>query len=108
MLAAFLAGDGMSEMYHATQIFFFFFSQLKGASGKEAIKNAIDAGYKLFDTAFLYDNEEVVGAAINEKCVEGTINREEINIISKLWGIHHDQVEKVKSNPLPAEMKLCH
>lgn len=75
-----------------------FFFQLKGASGVEAIKVAIDAGYRLFDTAFLYGNEEIVGEAIREKCVEGSINREEITVISKLWSIHHDLVEKVETN----------
>jgi diketogulonate reductase-like aldo/keto reductase len=98
-------------MYHATHKSSFYFrmfiSQLKGATGVEAIKNAIDAGYRLLDTAFLYDNEEIVGEAIHEKCVEGTINREEIKIISKLWGIHHDQVEKVKFGFNPRG-KLCH
>lgn len=70
---------------------------MKGTPGVTAIKDAIDAGYRLFDTAFLYGNEEIVGEAIKEKCVEGSINREEITIISKLWGIHHDQVEKVNT-----------
>jgi diketogulonate reductase-like aldo/keto reductase len=43
----------------------------------------------------LYGNEEIVGEAIREKCVQGKINREEIIVVSKLWGIHHEQVEKV-------------
>lgn len=77
---------------------YFICYQLKGASGVEAIKVAIDAGYRLFDTAFLYGNEDIVGEAIREKCVEGSTNREEITVISKLWSIHHDLVEKVETN----------
>lgn len=82
-------------VHHLVNTYTFFY-QLKGASGVEAIKVAIDAGYRLFDTAFLYGNEDIVGEAIREKCVEGSINREEITVIGKLWSIHHDLVEKVK------------
>lgn len=60
----------------------------------QAIKDAIDVGYRLFDTAFLYGNEDVVGQAISEKIAEGVVTRDDIFIISKLWGIHHDQVER--------------
>lgn len=48
----------------------------------------------MFDTAFLYGNENVVGQAISEKIAEGTVTREEIFLVGKLWGIHHDQVER--------------
>lgn len=82
-------------VHHLVNTYTFFY-QLKGASGVEAIKVAIDAGYRLFDTAFLYGNEDIVGEAIREKCIEGSINREEITVIGKLWSIHHDLVEKVK------------
>lgn len=68
--------------------------QLKGDSGVQAIKDAIDAGYRLFDTAFLYGNEDVVGQAIADKVAEGVVRRDELFIVSKLWGIHHDQVER--------------
>ncbi|CRL07545.1 CLUMA_CG020510, isoform A [Clunio marinus] len=68
--------------------------KLKGETGVQAIKDAIDAGYRLFDTAFLYGNEDIVGQAISEKITEGVVKRDEIFIIGKLWGIHHDQVER--------------
>jgi aldehyde reductase len=60
----------------------------------EAIKTAIDAGYRLFDTAFLYGNESDVGQAIADKIYEGVVKRDEIFIVGKLWGIHHEQVER--------------
>lgn len=69
-------------------------SQLKGESGVQAIKDAIDAGYRVFDTAFLYGNEELIGRAIADKIVEGVVKRSELFLIAKLWGIHHDQVER--------------
>lgn len=67
---------------------------MRGDDGVRAIKDAIDAGYRLFDTAFLYGNEEIVGRAISEKINEGVVKREELLIVGKLWGIHHEQVEQ--------------
>jgi aldehyde reductase len=63
-------------------------------SGVDAIKCAIDVGFRLFDTAFLYGNEDIVGQAITEKIAEGVVTRDEMFIVGKLWGIHHDQVER--------------
>lgn len=68
--------------------------QLKGDEGLQAIRDAIDVGFRLFDTAFLYGNEDTVGQAISEKISEGVVKRDEIFIVGKLWGIHHDQVER--------------
>lgn len=68
--------------------------QLRGDVGLKAIKDAIDSGYRLFDTAFLYGNETIVGQAITAKINEGVVKRDEITIVGKLWGIHHDQVEQ--------------
>lgn len=68
--------------------------QLRGALGIEAIKDAIDAGYRLFDTAFLYGNEDIVGFAVGDKIAAGVVARDEIFIVTKLWGIHHEQVEQ--------------
>lgn len=35
-----------------------------------------------------------MGQAIGEKIAEGVVRRDEIFIVGKLWGIHHDQVER--------------
>ena len=48
--------------------------------GYEVILNAIKAGYRLLDTAKLYENEEDVGMAIKQS----GIPREEFFITSKL------------------------
>lgn len=45
------------------------------------IQNAIQAGYRYFDTASLYGTEKVLGRAIKES----GINREEFFLVSKLW-----------------------
>lgn len=50
----------------------------------QAIKDAIDVGFRLFDTAFIYGNGDVVGRAINENISEGVVKRDEILIVGKL------------------------
>ena len=47
----------------------------------DAIKYAVDAGYKLVDTAAIYQNEKGVGTAIKQ-C---SVPREELFITSKVW-----------------------
>ena len=54
--------------------------QLKGESGIETIKNAIDLGYTLIDTAQMYQNEREVGIAIKES----NVNRENLFITTKI------------------------
>lgn len=62
------------------------------ANGKDlfdAIRSAILCGYRLIDTAHAYDNEEVVGKAIKSMIEEGTVNREDLFVIDKLWNTSH-------------------
>ncbi|XP_052897158.1 dihydrodiol dehydrogenase 3-like [Anopheles moucheti] len=70
---------------------------ITGADGKEAIKTAIDLGYRMFDTAVAYGNEAIVGEAIRDKVREAKhMTREDFFVISKLCGTRHrmDMVEK--------------
>lgn len=53
--------------------------QLKGESGIKTIKNAINLGYTLIDTAQMYQNEREVGIAIKES----NVNRETLFITTK-------------------------
>ena len=48
---------------------------------KQAVLDAIDAGYRLIDTAQSYGNEEAVGKAIQETSVP----RNELFITTKVW-----------------------
>lgn len=67
--------------------------KLKGEAGAENIKNAIDIGYRLIDSAFNYENEGTVGKAIKLSSVP----REKLFITSKLPGRHHAYKEAIQT-----------
>jgi 2,5-diketo-D-gluconate reductase A len=66
---------------------------LKGEEGVTAIVNAIEAGYRLLDTAVNYENETEVGAAIRRSGLQ----RSEVQVTSKLPGRHHGYDDAVAS-----------
>lgn len=61
---------------------------------EQAIKDAVDAGYRHFDCAYIYENEAVIGKALREKIAEGVVKREDLYITTKLWNTMHKK-EKV-------------
>ncbi|MBP3790762.1 MAG: aldo/keto reductase [Methanobrevibacter sp.] len=65
--------------------------QIPPQQTKEAVLKAIEVGYRHFDTAQAYFNEEGVGEAI----AESGIDRSEFFITTKVWHSHHGY-EKTK------------
>ena len=65
--------------------------QIPPQETKEAVLKAIEVGYRHFDTAQAYFNEEGVGEAI----AESGIDRSEFFITTKVWHSHHGY-EKTK------------
>ena len=59
--------------------------QMTGEQVRAAVPVALDAGYRLLDTASRYYNEEDLGAAI----AESSVAREDLFITTKLWFKDH-------------------
>ncbi|MGO3792952.1 MAG: aldo/keto reductase [Enterococcus gilvus] len=59
--------------------------QIPLAETAEAVYQAIQAGYRLIDTASVYGNEKETGEGIKRAIDEGLVTREELFITSKLF-----------------------
>ena len=63
-------------------------SKLLDDEAIRVVRTAIDLGYRHFDTASRYGNEEALGRAFAEAIAAGDVTREELFITSKAW---HDE-----------------
>ena len=80
-----------SDKYNAEQI-------------SAAVKGAVKAGYRLIDCAEVYGNEREIGRALGELFRDGTVKREDLFVVSKVWNDHHGEgeVKKACCNSLDA------
>jgi alcohol dehydrogenase (NADP+) len=62
-----------------------------------AVAGAIRCGYRLFDCAAVYGNEDLIGNVFEEAMGAGVVKREELFITSKVWNDRHGQGEVLKS-----------
>jgi diketogulonate reductase-like aldo/keto reductase len=66
---------------------------LRGEAGTRAIVGALEAGYRLLDTAVNYDNEFEVGEALRRS----GLPRDEVLVTSKIPGRHHAYDDAIAS-----------
>ena len=66
---------------------------LSGEDGIAAIVTALEAGYRLLDTAVNYGNEEEVGEALRRS----GLPRDEVQVASKIPGRHHGYDDAIAS-----------
>ncbi|CAG9831230.1 unnamed protein product [Diabrotica balteata] len=72
-----------------------------------AINSALECGYRHIDTAYLYQNESLLGKILKKWLTSGKIKRDELFITSKLpmFGNNKDRVEKYITKSL-ADLQL--
>jgi alcohol dehydrogenase (NADP+) len=63
----------------------------KAAEVSAAVSGAIRCGYRLFDCAAVYANEDLIGGVFDGAFKSGEVKREELFIISKVWNNMHGQ-----------------
>jgi diketogulonate reductase-like aldo/keto reductase len=56
---------------------------------RNATKAALETGFRAFDCAERYRNEQAVGEALRDFLKEGQVPREELFVASKLWNCNH-------------------
>lgn len=65
-----------------------------GESIAEAVKGAIEVGYRHIDCAAVYGNEHLVGQSLRHAMQNG-VKREDLWITSKLWNDKHDEKDVI-------------
>jgi alcohol dehydrogenase (NADP+) len=63
----------------------------------QAVAGAIRCGYRLFDCAAVYGNEDLIGEVFAAAFEEGVVQREELFITSKVWNNMHGAGDVMKS-----------
>lgn len=59
-----------------------------------AVAGAIRCGYRMFDCAACYGNEDQIGEVFKAAFEEGVVERKELFIMTKVWNDMHERVEE--------------
>lgn len=59
-----------------------------------AVAGAIRCGYRMFDCAACYGNEDQIGQVFQNAFEEGVVERKELFIMTKVWNDMHERVEE--------------
>ncbi|MFI3212686.1 MAG: aldo/keto reductase [Eubacteriales bacterium] len=59
-----------------------------------AVAGAIECGYRMFDCAACYGNEDQIGEVFKAAMDKGTVERKDLYIMTKVWNDMHDRVEE--------------
>ena len=62
-----------------------------------AVDGAIRLGYRLFDCAAIYGNEDLIGKVFEKALNDSIVKREELFVTSKVWNNMHGQGDVLKS-----------
>lgn len=62
-----------------------------------AVAGAIQCGYRLFDCAAVYGNEDSIGEVFKNAFDKGVVKREELFVTSKVWNNMHGEGDVLKS-----------
>ena len=63
----------------------------------QAVYGGIRAGYRLIDCAAVYQNEDKIGEALERVIAEGSVEREDLFIASKVWNDMHGEGKVAES-----------
>ena len=59
-----------------------------------AVAGAIRCGYRMFDCAACYGNEDQIGEVFHAAFEEGVVERKDLFIMTKVWNDMHERVEE--------------
>jgi diketogulonate reductase-like aldo/keto reductase len=63
----------------------------------KAVAVALEAGYRMFDCAEVYGNEDLIGEVFDRAFQSGLVKRKDLFITGKVWNNHHAAGEPTKA-----------
>ncbi len=72
----------------------------KSSDSEKNIYDCIKAGFRLIDTALVYENEAEVGSGIKKAIEDGLVKRSELFVVTKLWMTQRHEAEKALKSQL--------